>query len=1034
MKPLKLMLSAFGPFAGQIEIDFSKFDQGIFLISGETGAGKTTIFDGICFALYGEASGESRRTDMMRSDFASESAVTKAVFSFCHKGKNYRIERNPSYMRKSKRGSGMTRQAANAVLYREEIVLASGSKEVTKKAEEILGVSRNQYKQIAMIAQGEFLKLLYASSKEREEIFRKIFGTEDLFCVQEKLKEKYLEYGRKYRQTEETIFMLEEQAAIGPEEEEYEDYKKYVRESYHKEEFIQNLKKYLNRKQEILQKILSTEEKIRSELEKERIAREQAKSIYQKFLQKEQVEAEYGKLLEQKTEMKEMEEKVRTAEIILQKLVPIEEQKDRLNCQIIRSEERIRELKEKKESIEIQLEKRKKEAEISLKREPELLLIRQKIETLRQQQNDYRKLEKLRQEIEKICEEKEQTEQKRRRLQEEQRRAAARRQEAAEFLEQHKNIYQKLKEQSELQIRLEQEVERWQKIQKKEEKWEKQRHTYRQFVGQFERIRKERDDLKWKYTELSSRYDANLAGILAQKLEEGMPCPVCGAVHHPAKAKMVFEQITQEMLEEKEKELQEKEEAYQKIFDKTKEEKIRKDELEKELRQESGFSREDYAKIGDMLKKCVEECAVNETAVASLSFTAKRWDKESEEKERMQNRLEEIQNQSAILTKKAGETETGLQIRKTKYNQIRERLEHSSYEEAQQEAEKLRQSENQIQEAVRKSREREEEARNAQIAAQKALEEAAETRNTQKMEERELENRLEHERKRLNLQAGFKVRMTRSQIEGVRKQLEDYRVNLQVKEGEKERLEEELSGRTKEDISVYDERITKKEEAQKKAKEEQKALDRDILVHKKFCDEICVKLEESAQMEQKYVVWKRLSDTANGEIAGKEKITFERFVQSVYFHYVLEAANERMLRMSDQRYLLIRKEEADHKNMQTGLDFEVMDQWTGKIRNIQSLSGGESFKAALSLALGLSDVIQNQKGGIQIDTVFIDEGFGTLDSESLAKAMEIMQNLSMEGNKLVGIISHVDELKDQIDQKIQVTRHKDGSTVNIIYE
>ena len=172
---------------------------------------------------------------------------------------------------------------------------------------------------------------------------------------------------------------------------------------------------------------------------------------------------------------------------------------------------------------------------------------------------------------------------------------------------------------------------------------------------------------------------------------------------------------------------------------------------------------------------------------------------------------------------------------------------------------------------------------------------------------------------------------------------------------------------------------------------------------------------------------------ANGEIAGKEKITFERFVQSVYFRYVLDAANQRMLRMSDQRYLLMRKEEADHKNVQTGLDLEVLDQWTGKTRNIQSLSGGESFKAALSLALGLSDVIQNQKGGIQIDTVFIDEGFGTLDSESLAKAMEIMQHLSMEGNKLVGIISHVDELKDQIDQKIQVTRRKDGSQVNVIY-
>lgn len=1033
MRPLKLMLSAFGPFAGQIEIDFSKFDQGIFLISGETGAGKTTIFDGICFALYGEASGESRRTDMMRSDFARESTATKVVFSFRHKEKNYKIERNPSYMRKSKRGSGMTRQSADAVLYQEGTVLASGSKEVTKKAEEILGVSRNQYKQIAMIAQGEFLRLLYASSKEREAIFRKIFGTENLFYVQEKLKEKYHEYGRRYRQIEETIFMLEEQAAIGPEEEEYEAYETYVREPYHKKDFIRNLKKYLDRKQKILQEILSTEEKIHAELEKEKTAREQARNIHQKFLQKEEIEAEWNRLLKQEPEMKKLEEKVQTAEKILQRLVPIEEQRDRAGRQISRNRERIRELTEKKEKAEIQLEKRKKEAEICREQEPELALIRQKLEILKQQQNDYKELENLRKETEEIRKEQEQAEQKKKILQEEQKTVSGRRQEAEEFLEKHKKVHQELKEKSELQIRLEQEVSRWKKIKEKAEKWDKQEEEYQQFLIRFEKIRKERDDLKQEYAELSSRYDANLAGILAQKLEEGMPCPVCGAVHHPAKAEILFEQITQEMLDEKEKGLQKKEEEYQKIFDKTRERKIRKEELEKEIRKESGFSMEAYAEIGGMLKKWEEKCLANETDVAALTLTAKRRDKENEEKEKAQRRLEEIQKQNTILTREAGETEIRLQVRKTKYSQIRSRLEYPSYEEAKQETERLRRSENQIQEAVRKSREREEEAARAQIAAEKALEEAAETQSRQKTDYKELEERLKKEKKNLSLKEEDEVRMTRGQTEGFRKQLEDYRVSLQVKEAQKNRLAKELSGKRKEEISLYDERIIKMEAEEKKTKEEQKALDREISVHQKFYDEICAKLKESAVMEKKYTTWKKLSDTANGEIAGKEKITFERFVQSVYFRYVLDAANQRMLRMSDQRYLLMRKEEADHKNVQTGLDLEVMDQWTGKTRNIQSLSGGESFKAALSLALGLSDVIQNQKGGIQIDTVFIDEGFGTLDSESLAKAMEIMQHLSMEGNKLVGIISHVDELKDQIDQKIQVTRRKDGSQVNVIY-
>ena len=189
------------------------------------------------------------------------------------------------------------------------------------------------------------------------------------------------------------------------------------------------------------------------------------------------------------------------------------------------------------------------------------------------------------------------------------------------------------------------------------------------------------------------------------------------------------------------------------------------------------------------------------------------------------------------------------------------------------------------------------------------------------------------------------------------------------------------------------------------------------------------KMEEYKEVEMNYTLLKDLSDTANGEQKGKTKISFERFVQSVYFDLILAAANERLSVMSEQRYYLLRKEENDINKGSSGLELEILDEWTGKRRNVRSLSGGESFKAALSLALGLSDVIQNKKGGIQVDTIFIDEGFGTLDADSLNKAMQIINSLSLEGNKLVGIISHVDELKDQIDQKIEVYKDHAGSKV-----
>lgn len=1032
MRPIKLSLSAFGPFAGEAEIDFSKFNQGIFLISGETGAGKTTLFDGICFALYGEASGESRRTDMMRSDFAKENTVTKAVFSFRHKGLTYKIERNPAYMRKSKRGSGMTKQAADAVLYQEEILLASGSKDVTRKVEEILGVSRSQYKQIAMIAQGEFLRLLYASSKEREEIFRKIFGTEILYHVQERLKEKYLEYNRQYGKMEESIFMLEEEVSIKPEEEEYEDYEKYLRKPYHKKEFMENLKRYIDRKQKMHQEVQGTEKKLRERMEKERLARQEADSVNQKFDHLEVVKAAYRNLKEQESEMESLERKIQKAETIFRELVPIEEQFQKINQQIEQSQERIEKLEKSQKRAKIELEQRTEEYQILQQREPELAVFQQKRKMIEQQKQDYQELEKLDNKIQYISTEKGAKETQLEKCQKEKTELEKTKQELETFIAQHKDIPLKLREQRERKIRLEQEAEKWKKISKRAAEWEKEEKKHQKLLGQFDKKQKERNTLKNQLDELSSRYDANLAGLLAQKLEEGQPCPVCGSLDHPVKAELAFEDVTQEMLEEKEKELQDKQEEYQMILEETKEAKIKKENLEKEIKEESGLSKEEYPKINEFLTKWKKEQDENQKEIRSLNQLSEHLDDAQTEKEAVNQRLETTQDQIMNLTSEVNQKETDLQIEKTKYDQIQSKLEYDSYEEAKKEKTRLEEEEEKLRSELKESREKEEKARHDQIAAQKAMEEAKATLSSQKAEYTECEIRLENKKKKLGIEE-TKARMSHKQVEDAKKSLEDYRVNLQVKENERKNLEADLVGKKKADLMPYDERIDKMKEEEKAAEEERQALERDLSLCQYYYGTLQENLKESAQIEKEYILWKKLSDTANGEIPGKEKITFERFVQSVYFDYVLEAANQRMLRMTDQRYLLKRKEEADRKNVQTGLDLEVMDQWTGKARNIQSLSGGESFKAALSLALGLSDVIQNQKGGIQIDTIFIDEGFGTLDSESLSKAMEIMRGLSTEGNKLVGIISHVEELKDQIDQKIEVYRDREGSQVRTVY-
>ena len=250
-------------------------------------------------------------------------------------------------------------------------------------------------------------------------------------------------------------------------------------------------------------------------------------------------------------------------------------------------------------------------------------------------------------------------------------------------------------------------------------------------------------------------------------------------------------------------------------------------------------------------------------------------------------------------------------------------------------------------------------------------------------------------------------------LSSVTKQLEEHK-----------EMNEEIS-----DFRKFETKLHQMKKEIQKQNQNLEQLNQHISVNEQSIRFMDKKMEEYKETEMNYTLLKDLSDTANGEQKGKTKISFERFVQSVYFDLILAAANERLSVMSEQRYYLLRKEENDINKGSSGLELEILDEWTGKRRNVRSLSGGESFKAALSLALGLSDVIQNKKGGIQVDTIFIDEGFGTLDADSLNKAMQIINSLSLEGNKLVGIISHVDELKDQIDQKIEVYKDHAGSKV-----
>ena len=497
MRPQKLILSAFGPFAEETVIDFTRFKDGIFLISGETGAGKTTIFDGICFALYGEPSGSYRKQDMLRSDFAKDETETKVVFLFSHRKKQYKIERNPSYMRKSKRGDKMTRQSPYAVLYQEDEIVTTGSQQVTAQMEEILGMDRMQYQQISMITQGEFLKLLYAKGKERSEIFRKIFGTWYLYEFQEKIKRRHLSCKYEYENLGNTLLEQEDNIFVSKDAEEYEEYTRYLKQKHQIVEFMDVVKRYQYRKQqeyENFQKQKETQEEL---YQKQRIVFSQITEKRQKI---KDIKEEIKELIVQEKENKAEQRTIKKEYDQIQKELP------KLHKKELRFQELQKQIKQYKE-LEA-LEKKKE----SLKNAKERM-IRQQEETEQKKENERQRELKL-----------------------------------LEFLRQADEIETQYDHLQKEELKLHVQTEKNHELCKEKEAYFEKLRIYEEAGEVYDKIRMQRKEYRDRLSDWQDRYDCNQAGLLARNLIDGHPCPVCGSLHHPKTADFKESDITQEML------------------------------------------------------------------------------------------------------------------------------------------------------------------------------------------------------------------------------------------------------------------------------------------------------------------------------------------------------------------------------------------------------------------------------------------------------------------------------------------------------
>ena len=1036
MRPIKLTISAFGPYASKQVIDFEELKgRNIFVISGKTGAGKTTIFDAISYALYGEASGESRETDSLRSHFADDNTETYVELEFELRGEKYTVNRVPKQKKKKARGEGYTEKSADATLTLPDGKVITKVKNVTDKIIEILGITREQFKQIVMLAQGEFKKLLLADSVEREGIFRKIFNTYDFEKIQAELKDKAanLSKNRTKSKHEMEINLKNIKGEHDIVIDEYVDFPLV----------IEKLKDLLERDNNIY-KTLNEEGK---EVDNNLQVKNQEKAI---------IETNNNLLKEKEIITKALEELLSKEDEYKNKAKAIIDGKNAKEVKYIEDKliETTKKLTKREEDYNLSL---KNIDSLKLKQEEanKLLQIEESKECDREKLsveiNNLNKLEEKIIELDslnnKVMHLKQSAENSKLQI-------INNKKETEEL--------KKSKEEKELQLKdiatLEtKKVELESDIKAKNKTLDEVRELFkviRSFQNtyiehnnkakEYKEFEVEYKKVKENYEKMDDLYKKEQAGILASKLQENEPCPVCGSTNHPNKATIKENlkiptkeelKVAKENLDKLEKENLEKinnlttlnsnKTTYleqvnnhlsmlsatlnidktfnsetakvvknlgtelKSVIDKLKDELLKvidkislKEKIEKELNLITTTINE---REQSLIK--LEECEKNYTTELTQNIT-----KIDEYKKEIPENITDLKTLNNLIEVKTKE----LNISKEKLAKLR--LENENL------AKKL-EGENSTSKEINKSIEE----LKLEIANNKA-------NFNEAIKEQGFDNIQTYEDAKLQI----------SMVESLEKEVENYNSELKLTKAK----QEDIINKTKDivfmDITTIDEEIRSIQNNKKELESKLRELHAIIVGNKTILKNVENLNIEFKEIEEEYKVVGELADLANGKKA--PYISFERYILASYFEDIIEAANIRLEKMTGDRFSLIRKTSKSKGAGQKGLELEIYDNYTDSSRDVSSLSGGESFKASLSLALGLSDIVQSNAGGVSLDTMFVDEGFGTLDPQSLDNAIDSLLELQ-RGGRLVGIISHVEELKERIDAKLEVTSTSKGSKV-----
>ncbi len=921
MRPNKLIMSAFGPYSEKVVIELDKLGKnGLYLITGDTGAGKTTIFDAITFALFGEASGNSRESSMFRSKYAKPETPTEVELYFTYADKQYHVKRNPEYDRPKSRGEGVTTEKANAEFHLPNGKIITKVKEVNSAIVEILGVDKNQFTQIAMIAQGDFLKLLLSSTDERKKIFQKLFKTQNYFMLQEKLKVESGKLSHEYDSIKSSISQYINGITVDEESIYFPDVVKAKSEELSFEETVKLIKKLISDDIKSENDILQQKKKLQNDLDeiKSRIIKAEdvllAKSDFEKNESDFRIESEKQDELKVKfdfekgklSKAREFYEQSAKIEAVLSDYDELSQLQNKLGSNkafIEKGDEVLCGFEEKIKSVEEEIVKLADELKTLDKAGEEIINF----------QNEKEKLENEKKKVKNLCNDIDDIQNLRERL---------------------LNLYNSYKDKS---IHAEQ--------------------------------------LELEHKEKTIIYLEAQAGILGESLETNKPCPVCGSINHPKIA------VKPEFVPTKE-----------------------------EL---------------DMLKDRIDKANVDVSDARSEAGKAKGTltEKENSANVEISSLLGEfsIEDAKPVIIDKLSDLDSSIRVLDEEINEIQAKIERRE------EISNILPRKNTEIESIRENY--------ANVISSIKI---------KSNENMSLKKRISELKSKLTFDTRDEAQNEISLLKKEAKKIEnEYEIVLKAVNYNRERLvsiesaREEILKRMSGEIDIDAEiEVNKKlvvEERLKELDNKAKILHSRFTSNKSCLDNILAKFFEIKDVEEKWMWMKALSNTANGNISGREKIMLETYIQMTYFDRIINRANTRLMVMSGGQYELKRRVEAENNRSQTGLELDVIDHYNGTLRSVKTLSGGESFKASLSLALGLSDEIQSSAGGVKLDTMFVDEGFGSLDEDSLIQAINALSTLA-DGNRLVGIISHVSELKERISTQICVKKDKfSGSYIELIY-